>query len=225
MPEPDAAPRPRLALVVVIALLVGALVGGAAVAIVDRGRLDDQQAELTATQTELDATTAEAEELRAQLAAGEGTTTRLQRQLEQARADLETWVGPALPDGRHFGYLRAIGTAQEPPRLVVDLAEWYTDEAADQAAIEDGAMPPGQQHVENGYYIRNENPRWRIVEVDPAAPISIVLPPFGDIEQPAVVGLERFDQMLERRPWMLAVPYWLEVRDDVVVAIDQQFIP
>lgn len=219
-------PGRRITLIVVIAALVGAIVGGATVALVANGRLDDRTAELQAVRTDLDASQAAVADLQAQLATGQGAEARLQRQLDRARNDLETWVGPPFPDGRHFVFIEATGVDQTPPRLVVDEATWFTDAEADQAAREDGNLPDGQAHIENGYYIRNETPAWRTVELSPSAPVSIVLYPWGDIDQPAVVDLERFEnRMLAREPWLLGLPYWLEVRDGVVTAIEQQFIP
>jgi hypothetical protein len=224
-PTARATPGRRITLVVVTAALVGAIVGGAAVALVANERLDDRAAELQAVQTDLDVSEAAVDDLQVRLATGQGAEARLQRQLDRARNDLATWVGPPFPDGRHFVFIEAMGVDQTPPRLVVDEATWFTDAEADRAARADGNLPAGQAHVENGYYIRNETPAWRTVELSPSAPVSIVLYPWGDIDQPAVVDLERFERMLGRDPWLLQLPYWLEVRDGVVTAIEQQFIP
>ena len=49
-------------------------------------------------------------------------------------------VGPALDDGRYFGALIAVGATQRPPRLVIDLQQWFTDQEAIAAAIEDGVV-------------------------------------------------------------------------------------
>ena len=66
-------------------------------------------------------------------------------------------IGPALPDGKHFGALIAVGADQEPPRLVIDIEQWFTDQAAFDAAEEDGVF------LDHPDYIRNENPRWRTI--------------------------------------------------------------
>ena len=133
--------------------------------------------------------------LRDRLAANTG---ELREELDEARRDLVTMVGPALPEGRHFGLLIAVGVDQSPPRLIIDVEQWFTDEAADQAASEDGALYPGQTHVENGYYIRNENPRWRVVKVDPSTMVALTTFPFGQIDQPLMVGFERFTHLYAR---------------------------
>ena len=87
-------------------------------------------------------------------------------------------------------------------------------------------MPPGQIHIENGFYIRNVSPRWRVVEVDPAATVALVTYPYGDIDHPRVVSLDRFAEITAADPTLLRwSPFWLVVRDGVVVALEQQYIP
>ena len=50
--------------------------------------------------------------------------------LAAAQAELVSMLGPALPDGKHFGALIAVGADQQPPRLVIDIEQWFTDQAA-----------------------------------------------------------------------------------------------
>ena len=95
-------------------------------------------------------------------------------------------VGPALDDGRYFGALIAVGATQRPPRLVIDLQQWFTGEDAIAAAVKDGAIEPGEI-IPNDYYIRNENPRWRTIEIDPAATVSLTVYPYGQIDDPQIV--------------------------------------
>ena len=94
---------------------------------------------------------------------GQGPGAGLEGRLSAAQAELVSMLGPALPDGKHFGALIAVGADQEPPRLVIDIEQWFTDQAAFDAAEEDGVF------LDHPDYIRNENPRWRTIEIDPAA--------------------------------------------------------
>ena len=128
-------------------------------------------------------------------------------------------LGPALDDGRYFGALIAVGATQEPPRLLIDIEQWFTDQEAIDAAIEDGVIEPGEI-VPNGYYIRNENPRWRTIEIDPAAKVSLTVYPYGQIDDPLVVSLERFADL--SLGWS---EYWITMEDGRVVGIEQQYIP
>ena len=144
--------------------------------------------------------------------------------IDGLEASLEEVRGPTLPDGRHFGYLTAVGVAQEPPRLVFDLADWFTDQEAVEAALEDGV--PQQDAGINGYYIRNENPLWRLLEIDPNATVTLSTYPIEDPADPAEVKLERFGELFGSTEGYLPLsPYWLTVRDGVVVANDEQFNP
>jgi hypothetical protein len=213
----------------IAALLVGALVVGT-VFVWQRSERDDAVAAVT---LERDAALERVamlkdriDALRAEVA-GVGSDVRaLRGELRAARAELESMLGPALPDGRHFGRLVAVGETQEPPRLVIDIEQWFTDDEALQAAIEDGAVPPDWTAVENDFYIRNENPRWRVIEVDPAAPVSLTTYPYGDIDDPRVVSLARFGELFASgEGYLPSFPYWIIVRDGIVTAIEEQFVP
>jgi hypothetical protein len=166
------------------------------------------------------------QQLKDRLAATTTGTAQLQRRLAAVEAELADIVGPALSDGRFMGLLVAVGADQEPPRVVIDLEQWFYGDDADQAALEDGALAPGEVHVPNDFYIRNESPRWRAVEVDPATHVDLVTYPFGSIDHPFTVGLARFGAMFDRDAhWVRAFPYWISVRDGRVVAIAEQYIP
>lgn len=229
--EPAAPIGPRRsALLTALALLLAAVVGGGAVYAWDRSRgADDQVLERALDQrdTALDRVTVlttRVEGLRDELAIETSRSVKLERRLERAEASLSAALGPALGDGRHLGYLAAVGATQDPPRLVFDLAEWFTDREAVEAALQDG-VPVGEAGI-SGYYIRNENPRWRILEVDPIAMVTLSTYPIADPAHPTEVDLERFSELFGSSEGYLPLsPYWLTVRDDVVVAIEEQFIP
>jgi hypothetical protein len=158
------------------------------------------------------------------LIASTDDVARLQAAVDRVRARLASIVGPPLEDGRHFGYLVAVGVLQEPPRLVFDLAEWFTDQGAVEAALEDG-VPPEEAGI-NGYYIRNENPRWRILETDANTTVTLSTYPYADPANPTDVGLEAFGELFGSAETYLPLsPYWLTVDDGVVVAIEEQFVP
>lgn len=208
------------------ALVLGLAVGGLAVGIISSNELSDREAALVAARSDLDRTTAQVDALEADLATVDAGAARLERRLARAQARLDVMVGPTLPDGRHFGYLKAVGADQAPLRVVFDLAQWFSGPDADAAAIADGAMPPGEIHVPNDFYIRNESPRWRTVEVDLGATVSLVTYPYGDIDHPRVVSLDRFATIAGEDPTLVRwSPFWLVVRNGVVQALEQQYIP
>jgi hypothetical protein len=225
----EGGPQPRkrrtAASIVVFALLAASIAALSVTVVRQGGTLRDRDAEVATLQGEratlrerMAVVSGTVERLRARL---DATAGQLRAELAATRRELVAMVGPALPDGRHFGRLIAVGGEQSPPRIVVDVEQWFTDQAAIQAAGEDGALPP-----ENGYYIRNENPRWRVIEVVPGATVALTTYPFGQIDQPSIAGFERFTHLFERDAHGLRLfPYWITVRDGRVTAIEEQFIP
>lgn len=207
-------------------ILVAALIGGAFVFAWDRtGPRDRNDALASAIDARNEALATAAtlsdrvDELQEGLGRTQAQTTNLEDRLAATQSELLAMVGPALDDGRYLGALIALGATQEPPRLVIDLQRWFTDQEAIAAAIEDGVIEPGEI-VPNGYYIRNENPRWRTIEIDPAATVSLTVYPYGQIDDPQIVSLERFAELSPG--WS---EYWVTMEDGKVVAIEQQFIP
>jgi hypothetical protein len=204
--------------------VVAALIGGASIFVWDRtgsrdrsGALAGAIAQLDAAQDQVAVMTERLGDLRGSLTQASDRATALEGRVSAAEAELVAMIGPALPDGKHFGALIAVGANQEPPRLVIDIEQWFTDQAAVDAAIEDGiTVDPGI----NGYYIRNANPRWRAIEIDPSATVSLTVYPYGQIDDPQIVSLERFADLAI--DWS---EYWITTEDGKVVAIEQQYIP
>ena len=158
-------------------------------------------------------------ELRDRLSKAEALAADLEGKVAAAEAELLAMLGPTLDDGRYFGAFIALGPAQKPPRLVIDIQQWFTDQEAIAAATEDGVIEPGEI-IPNSYYIRNDNPRWRTIEIDSAAKVSLTVYPYGQIDDPQIVTLERFADLAI--DWS---EYWIRMEDGKVVAIEQQFIP
>jgi hypothetical protein len=223
--------RRTVALVAVLSLLITSIIALAVIVLRQDGMLQDRQAEVASLRSQVATLQSQGasarEELASVMVANERLRERAGTTADELRGDLAAMrqryaalVGPALPDGRHFGRLIAVGADQSPPRIVIEIEQWFTDEAADQAAAEDGAV------WENGYYIRNENPRWRVVEVVPSTMVALTTYPFGQIDQPLMVGFERFTHLYARDAHGLRLlPYWITVRDERVIAIEEQYIP
>jgi hypothetical protein len=140
-----------------------------------------------------------------------------------------------LPDAiEQLAFLTEVSASE----VVADYAQFLTGEAADEAAIEAGDIPPGEG-VPNGYYILNASNRLRTLPL--AATPVVVLPtsslgPVTDV----VVDLDEWLALFDRgRPWgeeenpgddyfgsgSIRTPYWLTVQDGIVVQIHQQYIP
>ena len=231
LPSPSIRNRKRPIAQTVALIVVAALIGGALVFAWDRTGSRDRSAALAVAVTQRDAAqdqvavlTDRLGDLRGRLTEASDRATALEGRVSAAEAALLAMRGPALPDGKHFGEIYAVGSNQDPPRLVIDIEQWFTDQAAVDAAIEDGiTVDPGI----NGYYIRNESPRWRTVEIDPAARVLLTSYPYGDPTAPRDYGLDDFGDLFysfNEMP-LHAWPYWVTVKDEKVVAIEQQFIP
>lgn len=211
-----------------IAVIVAAVVGGGTVYLWDQdrggGALQRAWHARDRALQQVEELTGEVEALQTDLTGSTDDVTRLRSEVERLRTRLTSVAGPALEDGRHLGYLAGVGATQEPPRLVLDLAEWFTDQEAVEAALEDGVAR--QDAGINGYYIRNENPRWRILEVAPNAPVVLTTYPIADPSNPRKVTLDRFGALFTSTGSLLELsPYWVTVEDGVVVAIEEQFVP
>jgi hypothetical protein len=206
-------------------IVVAALTGGASVLVWDRtgsrdrsGALANAIAQLDAAQDQVAVMTDRLGDLRGNLTQASDRATALEGRVSAAEAELVAMIGPALPDGKHFGALIAVGANQEPPRLVIDIEQWFTDQAAFDAAEEDGVF------LDHPYYIRNENPRWRMIEIDPAATVSLI--PFGARSYLTDVNLSGFGRLFssyEGRD-LRGSPYWITTEDGKVVAIEEQLI-
>jgi hypothetical protein len=230
---PSVRDRRRPIVVAVAMILVAALIGGVSVFAWDRTGSRDQ-AEALATAIEArDEALATAATLSDRVEGLQGRSVQVRaraRKLEEdvaaTRAELLAMLGPALDYGRYFGALIAVGATQEPPRLLIDIEQWFTDQEAIDAAIEDGVIEPGEI-IPNGYYIRNENPRWRTVEIDPTTGVTLKTYPFADPSRPTTITLREFDELFSSYEGRLLrmSPYWITVEDGTVVAIEEQFIP
>lgn len=155
------------------------------------------------------------------------TNASARHEVARLHARLDAMLGPALADGRYFGRFFAVGATQTPPRLVIDLEQFFSGPAADAAAKEDGALPPGETHIPNDVYIRNESVQWRILPIDPATKVSVVSYPFGQVDGPRIMTLTQFGHAYygPAVDSLQYFPYWITVRHGTVVAIDEQFMP
>ncbi len=120
--------------------------------------------------------------------------------------------GP-LPDGRWFGLVE---TASAAGSFEFDLACWFSGEAAERAAREDGDEAP------NGYYVRNANPALRTMKVAPEAPV-VWYPDVGDPASEAITTYAEWVGLVEQRGIELGV--WIVVRDGAVTEINEKWVP
>jgi hypothetical protein len=131
---------------------------------------------------------------------------------------------PELEDGRHFGDIVSIDV--EDQTLVLDLAYFLTGDEANEAAEEHGDEVP----VPNDYYIVNDNPKLRTLQVAPDVRLLVI--DWGDCceltegeIQPFVDAFATEDHEWDSMYQGSMSWYWLTVEDGVVVEIEEQYLP
>ena len=125
---------------------------------------------------------------------------------------------PVLVDGRHFVFARSAKAS--PASMRFDLAEFLTDEAAQDAAEERG------DEAVNGYYIVNDNPRLRSLPV--AADVRVRYIPVSACCDLVPGTWEQFAEAVNASAQSdldASAPWWITVRDEQIVQIEQQYLP
>ena len=125
---------------------------------------------------------------------------------------------PVLEDGRHFVFARS--ARDDPATLRFDLAEFLTDQEAQDAAEDRG------DEAANGYYIVNDNPRLRTLPVAETVRVRY-------ISTSACCDLVEgtWDQFAEavngtaQTDLDASAPWWVTVRGGQIVRIEQQYLP
>jgi len=133
----------------------------------------------------------------------------------------------AVPDGTSFGYVTAINIGGST--VTIDIAELLTGDAAVTAAIEDGALEPGETSIDNDYYVRNKNPKLRTVTVGPTAPVNVLSSPGSpDLESG---NLQKLAEALTAVPvgdpaeGGPRLPVQIVARGGLISRIDEVFFP
>ncbi|HZA19271.1 MAG TPA: hypothetical protein VE889_00335 [Actinomycetota bacterium] len=138
----------------------------------------------------------------------------------------------ALADGRQFGYISAVDLQGSEDldaagALTFDPADWWVGDEANQAAVEDGVIEPGES-VPNDYYIRNREKD--AVSVDLAEDVELLVVDWPNCCDSIVGDLQRFaDSFTTKDPTGAYVgsrsPYWVTVDGGQVVEIEELYLP
>jgi hypothetical protein len=141
-------------------------------------------------------------------------------------------VDPSL--GIQFAYLECIDASEG--RLIAVNAEWLTGDAALAAARDDGFIGPDDE-LESGYYIRVPSAALHILELspDPVVILQACYEPGPCVTRrpvdPETWGLlaTEPERGLEITGWhwygLGTLPYWLTLRDGVVVQAEEWYLP
>jgi hypothetical protein len=112
-----------------------------------------------------------------------------------------------------------------------DYVQWFVGEEANIAAREDGVIPEDET-VSNDYYIRNDNPQIRELNLSPVAPIVLqACMDEGACVTTVGVTVDQWSELVgggEPDGWAWyggSLPYWLTVRDGEIIQVVEQYLP
>jgi hypothetical protein len=118
-----------------------------------------------------------------------------------------------LADGRHPVFLKGVDAGRR--RVTFDLIQFYQGDAATiEAAKDHQESPPPNDH-----YVRNVNPRLRTLWVRRDAPVTVNA--LLGTQQPVPVTLAKLATLTRTS----SPVFWVSVRDDQVVRINEQWLP
>ena len=130
-----------------------------------------------------------------------------------------------------FGYVKSLTPQGARYRMRFDPALWLSGETANQAAIEDGAIPPGDT-VPNDYYIRNESRRLLTYRVPRTARVTVLINQGRGPHATRITVAELAQIVKGRNPkrrslydTLNSLGYWLRTTVDTVISLEQQYQP
>jgi hypothetical protein len=140
---------------------------------------------------------------------------------------------PAAPAGEVvlYGHVRSLVRRGNRFELRFDPAWWLSGVTANRAAIEDGAIPPGDV-VPNDYYIRDETHRLLTYRVPATARVVVLTLRTGRIASTRITVSELAQIVRGRNPRRRPLydrgnhlGFWIRVATDTVRSLDQQYQP
>jgi hypothetical protein len=133
------------------------------------------------------------------------------------------------PADMQIGYPKAIYQKNEKYYISIDYIQFLTGAEAEKAMREDRKCPKtGECEVYDGYYIRNQNKAIRTFEISSDAAIeeSAVFKGEGDGNDYIKVSYEDFAKGFSQNDNHLKdLPVWIEINNNVVTKIIQQYLP
>ena len=151
-----------------------------------------------------------------------------------ASTELRVIVDPGLET--QLAYLTEIDL--EGGSIIADYAQWFTGEEAVDAAFEDGEISSKEEGVPGDFYIRNENPQLRTLQLAdvPVIVLNACHPDEGRCVVPEAIEPAEWLMLLgdptagqEIVGWQWVgfpgSPFWLTLDGSKVVQITEQYIP
>lgn len=132
---------------------------------------------------------------------------------------------PAGVTGKRFGYIKKFETKSGKVYVTMDQAEFLTGRAAAAAAAAHGDESPPP----NDYYIVNDNPLLRTYPVASSAKVTLTTEPdnVNPDGYPSTLAKLKgvFDGSQPGLRNAKSSPYWFTLKNGVVTAIEEQYLP
>jgi hypothetical protein len=127
-----------------------------------------------------------------------------------------------------YGHVRSLKPTDGEFQLRVDPALWLEGLTAQRAAVDDGAIAPGEA-VPNDYYIRDEGHRLLTYRVPAGARVTVLT--YGGGIKGRVIAVAEYAALRDgRNPRHIRLfepkaGFWIRVATDTVRSMDQQYQP
>lgn len=205
-------------LVIVAAVVASALAAGTAWFAQAR-RVDDLEARLARAERSVEQSDQVAELLAEKYNAAVSAAATASAAEPTATAPVKKPTGPVTE--RQFAFIKEVRSTST--EIVADYAQFLSGKEAADAATKAGAESPPP----NDYFIVNKNPRLRTLKVARSATVRLTTDDEGLSEPQGFSGtLAQLEKQLKANPDQRSYRgFWLNLRDGVVVAIEEQFTP
>lgn len=201
-------------LIIVGVAIVSAILAGGAVWLSQQSTIDELTRQAAANRKAVASLESQVRDLEAQLVASEATPTASEEPSATPTSKTTVVV--------QFTFIRQVTQSSGTTRLLADYAQMLTGDAAAAAATAHGDESPPP----NDYYIVNDNPRVRRLDVDPNAEVRLTTKEDGTVEVGGyAVTLESFAEIFNSTQAVRDEPFWITITGDVVTAIKQQYLP
>lgn len=152
----------------------------------------------------------------------------------QATESLNAIVDPDLQE--ELAYIQDLVPSENT--LVADYVQWLTGEEAVTAAREDGYVG-ADEDLPGEFYVRNENPRLRTLTLDANTMVTVIacyLDANGPCVTEEAVDIATWSTLTQQPEnavntvgWQWygngELPYWLTLRDGIIIQVHEHYLP